>query len=141
MTPAQPPLPTAWNFPFQLLVGSHTSILMSESLVGLIVAATRQNSVSSLYGFAPRPPPCRSPGGVKCPAGTSCAAVTVVSFSASVARLSQEAADADVAGRNARTETADASTAYFIGASRAAASIARPETAWGGCRARRDHAG
>ena len=42
--PAQPPLPTAWNLPFQSAAGSQTSTLMSESLVGLSVAATRQNS-------------------------------------------------------------------------------------------------
>lgn len=44
MVPAQPPLPTAWNFRFQPADGSQTSILMSESLDGVRVAATRQNS-------------------------------------------------------------------------------------------------
>jgi hypothetical protein len=56
MTPAQPPLPTAWNLPFHAVsaaaapsargAGSQTSILMSESLVGVSVAATRQNAGS-----------------------------------------------------------------------------------------------
>src|SRR5215813_5626485 len=44
MVPAQPPLPTAWNFPFQSEAGSQTSILMSESGEGVSVAATRQNA-------------------------------------------------------------------------------------------------
>src|SRR5437773_10537542 len=43
MTPAQPPLPTAWNLPFQPPAGSQTSTLISESSVGFTVAATRQN--------------------------------------------------------------------------------------------------
>ena len=46
MLPAHPPLPTAWNFPFHPDAGSQTSILMSESLDGVSVAATRQNAGS-----------------------------------------------------------------------------------------------
>ena len=46
MVPAHPPLPTAWNFPFQPDAGSQTSILMSESPDGVSVAATRQNAGS-----------------------------------------------------------------------------------------------
>jgi hypothetical protein len=41
-------LPTAWNLPFQPDAGSHTSILMSESLDGLLVIATRQKAGRSL---------------------------------------------------------------------------------------------
>src|SRR5678816_4946504 len=80
MVPAHPPLPTAWNFPFHF-AGSHTSILMSESLDGISVAATRQNAGSDAYtrdtcGGAP---PCRAaPGGVNAPAATSCAIVIFV---------------------------------------------------------------
>src|SRR5437867_6665643 len=48
MEPAQPPLPTAWNFPFQFASGIHTSILISESLDGFSVAATLQNAGSCL---------------------------------------------------------------------------------------------
>src|SRR5689334_5245069 len=40
--PFQEPLPTAWNFRFQPVIGIHTSILISESLVGRSVALTRQ---------------------------------------------------------------------------------------------------
>src|ERR1051326_7648846 len=90
MTPAQPPLPTAWNLLFQPFVGSQTSTLMSESVVGFRVAATRQNSGRSLYGLAPPPPPCRAPGVENCPAGTTLATVIVVSGSFSAARLSHD---------------------------------------------------
>src|SRR6185295_9294653 len=93
-----PPLPTAWNFPFQPDDGSQTSILMSESLVGFNVAATRQNAGSVANAPAPaRPPPAgpRPPaGGVKAPAATGCAMVTAVSGSASEARRSHEVASA-----------------------------------------------
>ena len=74
MVPAQPPLPTAWNLPFQPANGIHTSILMSESVDGLIVAATRQNAgrgVNVVTGPA-------ALGGLNAPAPTRCAAVTVV---------------------------------------------------------------
>src|SRR4051794_35177093 len=64
IVPAHPPLPTAWNFPFHPAVGSHTSILMSESLDGAMVAATRQNSGRLAYTGgvvpAPRAPAARS---------------------------------------------------------------------------------
>jgi hypothetical protein len=46
MEPASPPSPTAWSFPFHPAAGSHTSMLMSESLVGLDVNAIRQNGGS-----------------------------------------------------------------------------------------------
>jgi len=56
---------------------------MSESLVGLNVAATRQNAGSALSAAfcsaAPRPPP----GNVKDPAATDCAKVIVALGSAS----------------------------------------------------------
>src|SRR5215510_2307674 len=99
IVPAHPPLPTAWNLPFHVeLSGSQTSILMSESLDGVNVAATLQKAGSAEYGFgwlAPRPPPrappARAPprpgapsraatagaaGGVNAPAATSCADIT-----------------------------------------------------------------
>ena len=45
MMPAAPPLPVPRNLPFHAAVGgSHTSILMCDSGVGVSVAATRQNS-------------------------------------------------------------------------------------------------
>src|SRR5262245_49552115 len=93
MTPAQPPFPTAWNFPFQPDAGNHTSILMSESLVGASVAATRQNAGRSLNGFAPRPPPARpsAAGGVNAPGATDCEDVIVACGSDSDFRLSHVA--------------------------------------------------
>src|SRR5215471_4321017 len=102
MTPAQPPFPTAWNFPFQPFAGNQTSILISESDEGLSVAAILQNSGRSLYGLPPLPPACLSPGRENWPAGTSFAIVTVVSFNASVERLSHVAADADRAHTNTK---------------------------------------
>src|SRR5216683_3085652 len=93
MTPAHPPLPTAWNFPFHPEAGSHTSILMSESVVGASVAATRQNAgrLANGPGPTPGPRPARPAGGVNCPAATGCAMVIVECGSASAARLSQVA--------------------------------------------------
>src|SRR5215470_9810704 len=97
MTPAQPPLPTPWNLPFQPFTGSHTSTLMSESDVGLMVTATRQKSGSPLYK-----PVSRAPGGENWPAGTTCASVTVVSFNVSALRLSHEEPNAGTAKRDAK---------------------------------------
>src|SRR5271166_2115083 len=44
ISPAKPPFPTPSNFPFQPEAGIQISILMSESLVGFNLAATRQNA-------------------------------------------------------------------------------------------------
>src|SRR5213594_3757835 len=44
MEPAQPPLPTASNFPFQWSAGNQTSKLMFESDDGLSTPTTRQNA-------------------------------------------------------------------------------------------------
>src|SRR5688572_27043422 len=90
MLPFHPPLPTAWNLPFQPAAGSHTSILMSDSFVGVSVAATRQNAGRSAKALAPP----RPPGWVNAPAATGCAIVTVPLVSFAVARLSHVAADA-----------------------------------------------
>src|SRR6266849_1403255 len=62
IVPAHPPLPTAWNLPFQPDAGIQTSILMSESPVGFSVAATRQNA-GSVLNAAPGPRPPREAGG------------------------------------------------------------------------------
>src|SRR5213594_1235445 len=91
MFPVQPPFPTASNLPFHPDAGSQTSILISESLLGFNVAATRQNAGRSLNPPPPRPPPC-----VNAPAATACAVVIVVSGSLREARLSQD--DAAAAG-------------------------------------------
>src|SRR5688572_24338579 len=88
MTPAQPPLPTAWYLPFQPVAGSQTSTLMSESADGASVAATRQCAGSIRAGAAGAPPlpaagaagggPPARPGGTNGPAGTSSVDVIVV---------------------------------------------------------------
>ena len=65
MTPAVPPLPTSWNFPFQLVpVGIHTS----NCTAGLVTPTTRQIGTGSVpRGLGLRP------------AGRSSASVIVVS--------------------------------------------------------------
>src|SRR3954465_4658296 len=72
MTPAHPPLPTAWNLPFQFSAGSQTSTAMSESADGFSVAATRQYGPSvvpacacALAGTLGGCPPARAASG--CP--------------------------------------------------------------------------
>src|SRR5579871_190977 len=90
MDPANPPLPSPRYLPFHPVSGSHTSILISESLAGLIVAATRQNAGR----FFTEAGGTLSPGGINAPAATACANVMVVSGRFSAARLSQVAATA-----------------------------------------------
>src|SRR3954470_5162258 len=48
MAPPNPPLPAACIFPFHPVSGSHTSIRISESDVGVNCAVTRQNAGSVL---------------------------------------------------------------------------------------------
>jgi len=91
MPPAKPPLPSPRYLPFHPMSGSHTSTLTSESLAGLIVAATRQNAGT----FFTEAGGALAPGGMNAPAATGCANVMVVSGSLSAARLSQVAAMAE----------------------------------------------
>src|SRR3954465_15956434 len=80
MTPAHPPLPTAWNLPFQFSAGSQTSTAMSEYADGFSVAATRQYAPSVVpagacafagtLGGCPPPRPasgCAPRAGAPCP--------------------------------------------------------------------------
>src|SRR5262245_55980068 len=57
MLPAQPPFPTASNLPFQVVDGSQTSTLISESELGVRVAETRQkpgrSEICWLFPLAP----------------------------------------------------------------------------------------
>src|SRR5688572_22909905 len=91
MEPPHAPLPTARNLPFQPAAGSQTSDLMSESLVGLIVSATRQKAGRLAAACAAPGPP---PGCMNLPAATNVAELTVVfgSFSeaASCSHLAPE---------------------------------------------------
>src|SRR5688572_18025619 len=89
IAPLNPPLPTAWNLPFQPEAGNQTSILMSESLVGFSVAATRQNAGSAVKSL-------ESPGasGLNAPACTGAATVIVARGSAIFARSLHEPAAA-----------------------------------------------
>ena len=89
--PPQAPFPTCRNLPFQPDIGSQISDLMSESLDGLIVSATRQNAGRLAAAAAPPPP-----GGTNLPAATGIADVTVEFGSLSeAARRSHAAADTD----------------------------------------------
>src|SRR4051812_26736506 len=87
MVPAHPPLPTTCNLRFQPLVGSQNSTLISESLDGVNVAPTRQNSGTVRYGSE------RPVGGAKVPAATTCALVIFACGSTSEARPSHDAAN------------------------------------------------
>jgi len=73
--------------------GSQISILMSESLEGLRVAATRQKAgtFENCEAAVVAPP---GEGGIKAPAATLFAEVTVVFGNLREARLSHDAADA-----------------------------------------------
>src|SRR5688572_23079152 len=95
MLPFHPPLPTACSFPFQPAIGSQTSILMSDSFVGVSVAATRQNAGRSASAAPPRPPVCFSS-----PAATDTADVIVPLVSFAEDRLSHVAASAVLTARN-----------------------------------------
>src|SRR3954468_14361302 len=90
MSPAQPPLPTDMNLPFHE-VGSQTSALISESLDGVNVTATRQNAGSSLYAGALGRSGRKNgdAGGVNPPRSTISARVTVAARSESARRRPQ----------------------------------------------------
>src|ERR1700681_204831 len=91
MEPRQALLPTAMNFPFQPDAGIQTSILMSESVDGFSVAATRQNAGRPLTACTKAVgggvPPAAM-GIVNAPTSTARASVIVMFGSASDARLS-----------------------------------------------------
>src|ERR1041385_7176540 len=53
MLPAQPPLPTSWNLPFQFRSGSQISPSMLESALGFNVVAARQSAGSWTDGVVP----------------------------------------------------------------------------------------
>src|SRR5687768_5171430 len=92
------PLPTPTNLPFQPFAGSQTSTLMSESLVGVSVACTRQNS--GRLPYAPAPTPGGAPGLAGCrnaPGATTSAAVTLPPGSAICASAPHSAAAAGAA--------------------------------------------
>src|SRR6185503_8833701 len=114
----QPPLPTAWNLPFQPETGIQTSILMSESDEGVRVAATRQNATELVTAcraadvpLAGRENPSR---------GTTAASVIVVFCAFSYTRLSQVcgAVAVSVAAGRAMPRIAPNITRCFIARSR-----------------------
>src|SRR6185369_3123970 len=85
MTPPAPPLPVPRNLPFQVSAGgSHTSMLMFDSGVGLSVAATRQKAGTVIAGAL------ALAFGLNGPAATAAAVVIVVSCSLSPLSASHE---------------------------------------------------
>src|SRR5262252_4479554 len=89
IAPAQPPLPTARNLPFQFFVGSQSSTLMFESEVGLSTIVTLQCSGIGRGGgaFAGGGGPAPA-GGVKMPSATVVAAVMLARSSLTPASCS-----------------------------------------------------
>src|SRR6476620_12676302 len=88
---------------------------MSESRLGVSVAATRQNSGSALYRLAAPPPFCCPPGGENCPAATVRADVICASLRTSVASLSHGAANAGAAHTQATAHVAPTNRELIIG--------------------------
>ena len=86
MIPAQPPLPTPANFPFQLPSGSQTSKTICDSVVGAMTPATRQKGGRLPITFV-------DPAGVNDPVLIASALVIVVPGSCCRARLAHDAAD------------------------------------------------
>src|SRR4030043_839345 len=93
MLPAHTPLPMPTSLPFQFSAGIQTSILISESGVGVSVAVTRQKAGAVLKpDITPGPPIIGPPaGGVNWPAATRDAEVIFPSGSSRAACLSQAA--------------------------------------------------
>src|SRR5580658_8222495 len=75
--PANPPLPMPCSLPFQPASGIHTSILISESAVGLAMTTTRQNAGTPLYGAVRSRLP-EGPGGPANPPASTTSAKMVV---------------------------------------------------------------
>src|SRR5687767_15086350 len=93
MTPAHAPFPTDCSRRFQLLIGSQTSVVISESVVGVNVSATRQKAgrlLKAAFGLA-------LPGGVKVPVTIS-ACVTTPLATGLPCRRSQSGRDCANAG-------------------------------------------
>src|SRR5437763_846460 len=111
MLPAHAPLPTASSLPFHPEAGSQTSILMSESLDGVSVAATRQNTGSPPKAVRPLAP---RPGATNVPAPTVCANVIATGGCDNADRLSQVA---PIAGAAIRTNAIASfmTAAVFVG--------------------------
>src|SRR5580692_1757852 len=109
--PAQPKLPAVKSLPFHPACGNHTSILISESLLGFNVAARRQKA-----GFGPLlmlpamfmpgrlKTPCAACGIRYSPAPTGSAIVIVAAGNASFARALQSATGASAPAAKAGSD-------------------------------------
>src|SRR5438034_6103918 len=97
MFPAYPPLPVPSNRRFQPEIGIQTSTLISESLVGVNVAVTRQNGRTSWY--------VRPSGPVNVGPGTETADVITPSCNGTVISVSQVTAVATFTGATTLSAT------------------------------------
>src|SRR5262245_41021104 len=97
MMPAVPPLPTPWNLPFHVVIGSHTSYRTD----GFVTATTRQNA-GRLFSAG-------VPGGVKDGPVTSAADSIAVSVNTRFFSAAHCAA-ATLTAACARTGTAGTAT-------------------------------
>src|SRR5882757_326177 len=100
MMPWKPPPPVPRNLKFHVVLGSQTSILMAESLIGVSVAVTRQKAgrpVSVVGGVE---------GVTKTPLSLSAADVMVVCWSCRPLRLVQGVAAAGAAPNAAEANRA-----------------------------------
>src|SRR5579883_2255239 len=112
MLPAKPPLPTPCSRLFQLSAGSQTSILISESALGVAVICTRQKAGRDLkMGSGPSPSKWGSGGGVKAPAGIAAAEVTFAEGSEISVSCPQEAAEGEADCAEAAMEKSRAAAA------------------------------
>src|ERR1043166_7969025 len=100
MTPWKPPPPVPRKRLFQVALGSQTSILMVELLIGVSVAVTRQKAGRPVSGAAP--------GGTNVPLSLSVADVMVVCSSSRPLRLVQGVASAGAALNAAEASRATA---------------------------------
>src|ERR1017187_1737261 len=112
MLPAKPPLPWPRNFPFHPFTGIHTSIGMAESVLGVAITWTRQNS-----GRRPSSAFCAGwsvelSGGVNAPAATAAAETTFAPGNVSDASFAHVSSLAG-AGCDHATENESAQTAVI----------------------------
>src|SRR5579862_6107289 len=101
MLPQKPPQPSCSYLPLKLpSIGIQTSSLISESLVGVAVMATRQNGGRPVKAVV-------VPGGVNDPPSTAWAVVTVACGSDRLERPAQVLAEDGAADRISATKDSD----------------------------------
>src|ERR1700722_11915904 len=123
--PAQPKLPAVKSLPFQPDSGSHTSILISESMLGFNVAATRQKAGFGAPVIRPATfmpgrlkTPCAACGMRYSPAPTDSVLVIVAAGNAIFARAPHALMRAAVPAAKASNDAADHSAMPAMTAAR-----------------------